>query len=291
MIADCRMKRAVRLVQICSQRGVRSFAGNRRLANQGAVWSEEMDEMNSGSVSAPFDGAQRQQLFPVDRAKSDQLRMNNEAQRAVISDEPVKVPRPVNVFREVTYDEDELANSDLSLPPSPSNPHPFVTSSLPPSHTRTLANLVNHYETLQKLVDLGMDLFHLELRYNIAPTLAKLKWEEDVVPRARFLLRLGMNVTELGDYLTRNPFILTQEVHHLIERVKYLQSKMFTKSDVLRIVTLSRYWLNYDAKLIDGRLGWLQKQFELSGDQLRQLIVLEPRVIAFGVGPLQVRIQ
>ena len=35
--------------------------------------------------------------------------------------------------------------------------------------------------------------------------------------------------------------------------------------------------------------GWLQQQFELSGSQLRQLIVMEPRLIAFGTGPLQVQ--
>lgn len=43
-----------------------------------------------------------------------------------------------------------------------------------------------------------------------------------------------------------------------------------------------------DVKIIDARLGWLQRQFRLRGDGVRQLIVKEPRLIMFGVGPLQV---
>ena len=50
-----------------------------------------------------------------------------------------------------------------------------------------------------------------------------------------------------------------------------------------------RYWLNLDVTIIDTRLGWLQRQFYLSGDAVRALVLKEPRIIAFGVGPLTVR--
>lgn len=49
-----------------------------------------------------------------------------------------------------------------------------------------------------------------------------------------------------------------------------------------------RFWLNTDVKTTDARLGWIQKTFELTGDEMRQVIVTEPRVIMFGVGPLEV---
>lgn len=49
-----------------------------------------------------------------------------------------------------------------------------------------------------------------------------------------------------------------------------------------------RFWLNTDVKTTDARLGWIQKTFELTGDEMRQLIVTEPRIIMFGVGSLEV---
>lgn len=74
----------------------------------------------------------------------------------------------------------------------------------------------------------------------------------------------------------------------VLVKIIHFQSKRFTKGEVLKIIAKSRYWLNNDVKIVDGRLGWLQQQFELSGSEIRQLIVLEPRLIAFGTGPLQV---
>lgn len=53
----------------------------------------------------------------------------------------------------------------------------------------------------------------------------------------------------------------------------------------------SRYWLNLDVTITDTRLGWLQRQFFLSGDNVRALVLKEPRIIAFGVGPLTVGVQ
>lgn len=44
-----------------------------------------------------------------------------------------------------------------------------------------------------------------------------------------------------------------------------------------------------DIKIIDGRLGWIQRQFWLKGYEVRQLIVKEPRLIVFGLGHIQVK--
>lgn len=46
-----------------------------------------------------------------------------------------------------------------------------------------------------------------------------------------------------------------------------------------------------DEKIIDGRLGWIQRQFRLRGEEIRQLIIKEPRIIIFGIGPMQVCIK
>ena len=39
---------------------------------------------------------------------------------------------------------------------------------------------------------------------------------------------------------------------------------------------------------MDARLGWIQKQFALSGNDVRAVVVKEPRIVMFGLGPLQV---
>jgi mTERF domain-containing protein len=45
-----------------------------------------------------------------------------------------------------------------------------------------------------------------------------------------------------------------------------------------------------DVTSIDSRLGWFQKQFQLSGNALRELLTKEPRIIIFGTGPIKVRL-
>lgn len=57
---------------------------------------------------------------------------------------------------------------------------------------------------------------------------------------------------------------------------------------VTKIIIKNRFWLNMDQKIIDRRLGWIQRQFRLRGEEVRQLIIKEPRIIIFGIGPLQV---
>lgn len=46
-----------------------------------------------------------------------------------------------------------------------------------------------------------------------------------------------------------------------------------------------------DVKNVDSRLGWLQKQFQLSGNALRELLTKEPRIIIFGTGPIKVSLR
>ncbi|TKR72836.1 hypothetical protein L596_020230 [Steinernema carpocapsae] len=198
--------------------------------------------------------------------------------------------RPVNRFRKIVYSEGELHNSDLSQPASPENPHPFDPSvhPLPPTHARSLAAYVNYLPTLQNLVDLGVNLLEIDTTTVLGRHLVRMDWDKDVMPKLQWLRNeVGVKPQEMGAYLTRNPFFLIQDVHDLQTRVNYLQTKLFNKKQITKICTENRYWLNTDVKLTDSRLGWLQNQFELQGKEVRALIIKEPRVIQFGIGPLQ----
>ncbi|MFH4980700.1 hypothetical protein AB6A40_007409 [Gnathostoma spinigerum] len=207
------------------------------------------------------------------------------------SDEPKENVKCVNRYRRIVYNEGELDSSDLTKPPSRSNPHPFDPSEcpefLPPTHSRSLVQYANHLPVLQNLVILGVDLFEIDSTTMLGKALVRLDWERDVRPKLEWLIKLGLNLQELGSYLTRNPFFLVQNLNSMKARVNYLLSKRFKPKEVVKVVTEFRYWLNTDVRTIDGRLGWIQKSFGLSGNEIRQLIVKEPRIVMFGIAPLE----
>ncbi|KAE9417356.1 hypothetical protein Angca_004232, partial [Angiostrongylus cantonensis] len=192
------------------------------------------------------------------------------------------------VFRSIIYNECELDGSDLSIPPSLANPHPFVPSKhSPPVYTHSLVPFVNYSFLLQILVDIGVNLFEVEQNTRTGKHLLRLDLEKDVRPKLRWLLSLGFHFSDLGVYLTKNPFYLLQDLSDMQVRVNYLMSMKFSTEDVCKIIREFRYWLNVDVKVMDSRLGWVQKQFGLSGNEVRALIRKEARILMFGLGPLQ----
>ncbi|VDM74348.1 unnamed protein product [Strongylus vulgaris] len=168
-------------------------------------------------------------------------------------------------FRPIVYNQGELERTDFNSPPSVANPYPFDPSKeAPPVYSRTLVPFVNYYSLLQALVDIGVNLFELQ-----------------------WLLSLGFEPNDLADYLTRNPFFLLQDLNDMQARVNYLTSMKFSNKDVCKIINDFRYWLNIDVKTLDSRLGWIQQQFMLTGNEVRNLIRKEARILMFGLGPLQ----
>uniref|UniRef100_A0A0N5BXY2 Uncharacterized protein n=1 Tax=Strongyloides papillosus TaxID=174720 RepID=A0A0N5BXY2_STREA len=198
-----------------------------------------------------------------------------------------------NSYRTVIYNEGELDNTDLSKPPSPENPHPFDPNTcLPPTYGRSLVSFVNYLPLLQNLVDIGVDLFDIDTNTSIGRHIVRLDWETDVLPKIQWLVEeVGVDVQALGDYLTRNPYFLLQDLNDMRVRVNYLSIKKFKKEEISKIITENRYWINNKVEIIDRRLGWLQRTFKCKPIEIRNLIVKEPRVIMFGTGPIQRLIQ
>jgi mTERF domain-containing protein len=65
--------------------------------------------------------------------------------------------------------------------------------------------------------------------------------------------------------LTRAPALLEQDHEDLKTRVAYLISKRFAAEQIAHIVTHAPRWLCFAVKGIDGRLGYFQKTFGLTG--------------------------
>ncbi|KHN75260.1 mTERF domain-containing protein 1, mitochondrial [Toxocara canis] len=229
--------------------------------------------------------------------REEETRDNDAVASAEVDEKPNELSKEepsvhVNRFRRIIYSEGELDASDLSQPPSRTNPHPFDPSStpslLPPTHSRSLAEFVNHLPVLQNLVELGVDLLEVDTNNDqLGRHLVRLNWDRDVRPKLEWLLEIGIPLNQLGSYLTKNPFFLIMDLSSMKVRVNYLYSKKFTKKQIVKIITEFRYWLNTDVRTMDSRLGWIQKSFSLSGDEVRLLIVKEPRIVMFGVAPLQ----
>lgn len=147
-----------------------------------------------------------------------------------------------------------------------------------PSHN--LGAYVKHSEVLQTLIHLGVDLNQIERRKGLAKFVANLDLAT-IQPHLRFLRDIGLPADALGQFLTKNPLFFKESLDDLTTRISYLQSKLFQPSDIERIVQKNPYWLMFSTQRIDGRLGFFQTTFALSGPQVRQVVLAQPKLITY----------
>ncbi|PIK37845.1 putative transcription termination factor 3, mitochondrial-like [Apostichopus japonicus] len=161
-------------------------------------------------------------------------------------------------------------------------------ASLPlPSHTYTLASYVEHSVTLQKLVELGVDLSKVEKKEGIPTELLKMDFETDIQEKLIYLNSIGVAGEKLGRFVTRNPHILLEEVEELQARVGYLKSKKFSDVAISQIVNRAPYFLSFSVLRVDRKLGYLQQLLDLKGTEVREVITKEPRLVTFKVSKIQ----
>ncbi|XP_036422499.1 transcription termination factor 3, mitochondrial isoform X2 [Colossoma macropomum] len=161
-----------------------------------------------------------------------------------------------------------------------------VPSDLPPV-TFTLRDYVDKSETLRRLVELGVDLSKLEQRPNVGSMLVRLDFQADVAPRLLFLKDLGVEDSQLGLLLTKNPFILTESLENLQARASYLTSKKFSSESVAAMVSKAPYLLNFSVKRLDNRLGFFQEQLGLSAQKTRDVVTRLPRLLCGSLEPIK----
>lgn len=155
-----------------------------------------------------------------------------------------------------------------------------ATPSLKP--TFNLAAYANNSKTLQKLIKIGVDLNKIERRKGLAQFILKLNFENDMENHIRFLHHVcDIPRLSFGKFLTKNPLIFKEDLLDLETRVNYLKSKLFQPTDITRIVEVNPFWLMFSTQRIDNRLGYFQKKFQLTGVQVRQLTVKQPRLITY----------
>lgn len=107
-----------------------------------------------------------------------------------------------------------------------------------------LTGYVNTSETLQKLIQLNVNLSQIEKKPHIAEKILKLHFERDIKDHILFL-KDYVNIEELGSFITKNPLILTELIDDLRVRINYLESKCFSKMQIKRIISKNPFWLMF----------------------------------------------
>lgn len=150
-----------------------------------------------------------------------------------------------------------------------------------------LAAHVNNSATLQQLIQLGVDLSSIERRKGLGQFVLKLEFEENVKPFLIFLSDQGVSADDFGAMITKNPLLFKESLEDLQTRVDYMRSKRFSDEARKRIITHNPYWLMFSTRRIDRRLGYFQKEFKLSGHDLRLLATKEPRLITYNLDDIR----
>uniref|UniRef100_A0A669P3I9 Transcription termination factor 3, mitochondrial n=1 Tax=Phasianus colchicus TaxID=9054 RepID=A0A669P3I9_PHACC len=145
----------------------------------------------------------------------------------------------------------------------------IIADPLLPPQSSTLRDYVDHSETLTKLVHLGVDLSQVEKR------------QKDV----------GIEDSQLGPFLTKNPYILGEDLEALETRVAYLKSKKFGNAEITQMVSRAPYLLLFSVERLDNRLGFLKNELGLSVKKTKDLVIRFPRLLTGKLEPVKENLQ
>ncbi|XP_033103489.1 transcription termination factor 3, mitochondrial-like [Anneissia japonica] len=156
-----------------------------------------------------------------------------------------------------------------------------------PSQSLTLQSFIQQSPTLQKLLELGVDLHKVQKRQGAAEMILKMDFDVDVKDKIALLHHLGVTSDHLGTFLTKNPHILGEDLKSLETRVMYLKSKKFTDEAIAMIVNRAPYFLCFSTESVDRKLGYFQKEFWLAGDEVRTVITRCPQLVTRKISRIQ----
>ncbi|XP_044750479.1 transcription termination factor 3, mitochondrial [Coccinella septempunctata] len=152
------------------------------------------------------------------------------------------------------------------------------------------AAYVNNSETLQELLKLGVNLYEIEKIRDAPAYITSLKFEDDIKEHVIFLHNLGLSIDQIGNFITKNPFIFKEDLDNLKTRIAYLKFKKFSDESITRIISLNPSWLQFSTQEIDDKLGFLQNMFHLTGNEVRKVVTKQPKLISCSDNLLKVNI-
>ncbi|XP_067666952.1 transcription termination factor 3, mitochondrial-like [Haliotis asinina] len=150
-----------------------------------------------------------------------------------------------------------------------------------------LSAYVNESETLSQLVKLGVDLTQLQRVKGAANMIIKLDFETQIKPHLLFLHDVGVPDSDLGNYISKNPKIFSEDLEDLRVRINYMESKKFSKESIGRIVSKAYVFLLMPVKMVDAKLGYLQQEYRLTGNEVRAVVTRLPKLATWNLQKLK----
>ncbi|KOC62676.1 mTERF domain-containing protein 1, mitochondrial [Habropoda laboriosa] len=147
--------------------------------------------------------------------------------------------------------------------------------------TYNFAKYADRSNTIQQLVKLGVELYKLERDRDVIEMILSLDFDKHMKPYIQFLHDCGVSSENLGNFITKNPYIFKEDMDDLYTRIRYLKAHNYTSEMIQVILTRHPPWLSFNTREIDTRLGHFQVTFELSGHDVRCLTVHSPKLITY----------
>lgn len=150
----------------------------------------------------------------------------------------------------------------------------------PPQPTFNITSLVNQSSTLKKLVDLGVDLFHLEQNRDIAEYIIRLDFDQHIKDHIFFLHHYGFPDDKLGSFITKNPLIFQEAIKNLQTRLRFLKDYGFTHDQILKILISHPVFINYGVTSIQQLFDFLRGEYHLYKSNIPHVVSTYPRMIS-----------
>ena len=103
-----------------------------------------------------------------------------------------------------------------------------------------------------------------------------------------WLMEKGVDIADQAVLFTKNPQIFNKTIDEMNNAMDYLQSKKFPREGIQEILIGSHgKWLNFSAVEVDSKLGYFQRNFDLSGNEVRAVTIKDPNLILWTGVPFQ----
>jgi len=115
----------------------------------------------------------------------------------------------------------------------------------------------------------------------IADQMLKSDFKRVILPRISFLLSLGLEKSEIGPVFCRHPPLAYNEINKMQGRVDYLRSKKFSDDSIAKIIKTAPGILRKSLRQIDKIMGSFQREFDLNGDEVREVVTKCPKLVLY----------
>ncbi|OTF76889.1 mTERF domain-containing protein 1, mitochondrial-like protein [Euroglyphus maynei] len=144
-----------------------------------------------------------------------------------------------------------------------------------------LAAYANVSDTLQQLVKLNVNLSTIEKDLKLASFIVRCDFEKDIQPLLMFLMDNGLNISQVGDVLTLNPYLFT--IHIQLEDlntiISYFKFRKFTPQDITGFFINCPKVFSLKVHTIDQHLADLGHEYRLSANEIRHIVRNQTRII------------